>query len=153
MGVQKISKGRVTLGALDQSSGPQTLRVKLAATTSTTAVATGAKVPANCRILDVAVRLDSTASTITPLFDVGVTASQAFLLVGISSASAGVKQGSLLAGAVTVGTGLLEGAAASGGFTRVPMITPASGDTEITYATRAVSPRLEGELRVTFEKL
>ena len=153
MGVTKISKGRVVAGALDQTRGPQSLRIKLAATAASTPVATGAKVPPNSRILDAVVVLDSTSSTATPLMDIGVTSSQAFLLAGISTASAGVKQGSLVAGAVTVGTGLLEGAAASGGFTRVPMITPTSGDTEITYTTRATSTRLEGTLVVTFEKL
>lgn len=153
MGVQKISKGRVLVGALDQNQGPRTLRVPLAATANTSPVASGVKVPPNSRILDAVVVLNSTSSSATPLLDVGVTASQAFLLTGVSTASAGVVQGSLVAGAVTVGTGLLEGAAASGGFTRKPFVTPVSGDTEIVYATRQAAARLEGTIVVTFEKL
>jgi hypothetical protein len=153
MGVQKISKGRVVAGQLDQGVGARALRLQVTSLATTGPFATGLKVPPNSRILDAVLVMNSQASMATPLVDLGVTASAAFLLSGVNVDSAGVKQGSLIAGAVTVGTGLLEGAAASGGFTRKPFVTPASGETEITLSPRTLPSRFDGTVVVQFEKL
>lgn len=150
MSVNKLSKGRVGAKTVDlPGTSLRTIVVDIPATTPASAVGIGV-IPAGSRILDAYVRVDAAPSTASTLFDVGTTASAAWLLNGISLAATGIKQGSLVAGAVTLGQGLFEGSATSGLFTK-PFVV----DTAVTlaYTARGAITSADTRIVIKYEKL
>jgi hypothetical protein len=154
MGVTRISKGRVAIGAVDADGlSVRSLRVKLVPTTSNAQVATGKKVPPGSAILNAYIKTSgaSAATVGASSMTVGLSSATTALLNGVNIATAGIKVGSLAstAGTVTLGASLQE--TTSAGPVQKPAIV--DSETEVVYATAAPSPNLNGELIIEYRKL
>ena len=155
MGVTRITKGRVAVGALDtEGLSIRVLRIPLRATTvGLVPVSTGKKIPAGSVILSAYVKTATGASAATvgaSLLNVGTTAATVGFLTSLNIATAGIKLGSLASAvAVTFGTLLQE--TTSAGPVQKPAVVDV--DTEIAYATLAPSPNLNGDLFIEYRKL
>jgi hypothetical protein len=154
MGVTRISKGRVAAGTVDADGlSVRSLRIPLRPTANNSQVTTGKRVPRNSAILNAYVKMTSGASAATlgaSLLNVGITTATIGLLNNLNIATAGIKLGSL-ASAVTVTQGAFLQEVTSSGPAPKPYAVDA--DVEITYATLAPSPNLNGELIIEYRVL
>jgi hypothetical protein len=155
MGVTRISKGRVAIGAVEADGlSVRSLRIPLRPTTSNAQVVTGKKIPPNSAILAAYVKMSTGASAATAgasVLNVGITTATVGLLNNLSIATAGIKFGSLASTAGTLSQGSLVSETTSAG--PVAKLYAVDAETEITYATLAPSPNLNGELIIEYRKL
>lgn len=153
MGVTRITRGRVLVGAVDQDGlSVRTLRVPLKATAGAGTVSTGERIPAGSAILAAYVKTATGASAATvgaSRLNVGTTTATIAFLTSLDIAAAGIKVGSLATGFVTLGASLQETTTAG----PVAKVAVVDSDIEITYATLAPSPNLNGDLIIEYRKL
>lgn len=149
----RLTKGTVLVAGVDQNGlGVRSLRIPLRPTTGIGQVLSKQKVPPNSIILGAYVKMTTGASAATvgaSTLNVGNTTATVGYLASLNIATAGIKLGSLATTAVTLGA-LLRDASDAG---LVPRPAAVDVETEITYATLAPSPNLNGELIIEYRKL
>lgn len=152
MGINRITKGRASFGAVETpGASARTAVINLPTSAASNAiVGTNVVIPAGSRILDCVVKLDGAPTSATPLFDVGTVTSPAWLLNAVDISAAGIKQGSLAAGAVTFGNGLSEASSASS-FAQKPFVVATA--VTLAFQARGVTTDLDGKIVVKWEKL
>jgi hypothetical protein len=149
----RLTKGSVLVGGLDQDGlAVRSLRIPLRPTAGIAQVLSGKSVPAGSLILGAYVKMTTGASAATvgaSTLNVGNTTATIAYLAGLNIATAGIKQGSLATAGTTLGASLRD--ASDAGL--VPRPAAVDVATQITYATLAPSPNLNGELIIEYRKL
>lgn len=157
MSINRHTKGRTGSSALDLPGlSLRTLRIGLAATAASgVEVDTGKKIPAKSVVLGVYVDMATGASSITPLMDIGTLSTASGgdadgLLIGLLVDTVGVKAGSMVASARTVGALGFVGTAASMLFAQPPLIDISRN---VSFTARAPISAMQGEIVILLGSL